>query len=453
MTDTSRQDTPQRSGALPTADSPATGTSSRSRRPAWSAGTSVASTVRVQSEPGLVGSLVGRVRVVVALVKRTVTPVGWATILLMVCSWVVGWWFGWDELMLISAVAFVCVGVAVGFVLGSTKLDVAVELSPNRVVVGRRAAGSLVVSNPTTRRMLPSRMELMVGSGAAEFAIPSLAPGAEHEELFVLPTQRRGVIPVGPAVTVKGDPLGLLRRAIPWTKPVPLYVHPRTTHLGHLGAGFMRDLEGQSTPDLSPADIAFHTLREYQHGDDRRFIHWMTSARVGELMVRQFTDTRRAHLAVVLDADVSSYSDGRADLSEQFELAVSVAGSLGVRALADEQDVTIVSGSRTLPCHNPPSMLDGLADVRLQRKQQLVHQVERLIRSSSGVSLAVILTGANSTVADLRAATMRFSIDVRTLAIRVDPHQPTGLQPVGSTIVMTVGSLDELAQLMWVVTQ
>src|SRR5690606_18209330 len=112
-------------------------------------------------------------------------------------------------------------------------------------------------------RLLPLRMELVVGDGAAEFHVPTLAGGASHEEVFVLPTERRGIIPVGPATAVRGDPLGILRRAVPWTQPIPLFVHPRTVALDHLGAGLLRDLEGQTTNDLSPSDIAFHALREY----------------------------------------------------------------------------------------------------------------------------------------------------------------------------------------------
>ncbi len=409
-------------------------------------------TILDESASARAQSLVHRLGEQLRHALAAITAVGWSTIALMLGAWLIGWWFGWIELSIIATAALACLVVACGFVVGATDLDVEVELAPQRVVVGRRAAGQVTVTNPGARRVLPSRLELVVGAGVAEFAIPSLGAGDQHEELFVLPTHRRGIVPVGPAVTVRSDPLGLLRRAVPWTQPVPLYVHPRTTHLGHLGAGFLRDLEGQPTPDLSPSDIAFHTLREYQHGDDRRFVHWMTSARVGELMVRQFTDTRRAHLAVVLDAGTASYLDGRAEVSEEFELAVSITGSLAARAIADEQDVTLSHGRHVLPTVNGPSMLDALAGAELSRRSKLVDQTDRLVRNSSGVSLAVVVTGSTTSIADLRAATMRFPIDVRTLAIRVDPASETGLRPVGSTIVLTVASLDELAQLMWAVT-
>ncbi len=383
-----------------------------------------------------------------------VTGFGWVTAILAFAAWQVGYWLGWNEFMIIATVGVLCLVISIGFLFGSNALQAEVELDPQRVVVGQRAAGQIVVTNPSSRRSMPSRVELVVGDGAAEFDIPSLGAGEDHEELFVLPTERRAVIPVGPAVSVKGDPLGLLRRAVPWTEPIPLYVHPRTVPLGHLGAGFMRDLEGQPTADLSPADIAFHALREYAPGDDRRFVHWMTTARVGKLMVRQFTDTRRAHLAVVVDGAKGSYADSGADYCEEFETAVSIAGSLGVRAISDEQDVTMMAAGRQLQAMGPAAMLDGLAGVGFaSRRSHLVDQVDRLNRQVSGISLAVLITGSNRSIADIRAAMFRFSIDVRTIAVRVDSRGETGFRRAGSTMVLTVASLDELAQLLWAVTQ
>ncbi len=93
--------------------------------------------------------------------------------------------------------------------------------------------------------------------------------------------------------------------------PTDLYVHPRISSLERLGSGFLRDLEGQTTQDLSPSDVAFHTLREYVPGDDRRHVHWKTTARIGKLMVRQFVDTRRSFLSIVISTDPADYASRR----------------------------------------------------------------------------------------------------------------------------------------------
>ncbi len=86
---------------------------------------------------------------------------------------------------------------------------VGIEVKPQRVRAGQGAAALVTVSHASSRRMLPVRMELSVGTGAAEFTVPTLPAGAVHEEVFVLPTRRRAVIPVGPATSVRADPLGL----------------------------------------------------------------------------------------------------------------------------------------------------------------------------------------------------------------------------------------------------
>lgn len=383
-----------------------------------------------------------------------VTSTGWLVIVLAGAGWVAGWRLGWIELMFIATAAIVVMLAAIPFVLGRSPLEVELELQPQRVVVGGRAAGQVTVRNRTARRVLGQRMELTVGAGVAEMTVPSLAGSAEHDELFVLPTHRRAIIPVGPATLIRDDPLGVLRRSAARTTPIPLFVHPRTVSLADLGPGLLRDLEGQPTADLSPADIAFHALREYEPGDDRRFVHWLTTARVGRLMVRQFTDTRRAHLAIVLDGAKGAYAPSLGEPDDEFETAVSVAASIGVRALSDDQDVTLWAGGRRIPTVDHRTMLDGLSGLAQRgRHGQLPDQVDVLMRNTSGVSSAIVVTGSTPTIADLRALLIRFPVDVRTMVVRVSAQEAPGFRPVGSTLVVTLSDLSELGHLLWAVTR
>ena len=129
---------------------------------------------------------------------------------------------------------------------------------------------------------------------------------------------------------MRGDPLGLVRRTVRWTDVTELFVHPRTVSLESLGAGLLRDLEGETTQDLSMSDLAFHALREYQPGDDRRYIHWRSSAKAGRLLVRQFLDTRRSHLSVVVDTDPELVRRRR---GRRRDRRSRVAASLALRAV------------------------------------------------------------------------------------------------------------------------
>ena len=81
------------------------------------------------------------------------------------------------------------------------------------------------------------------------------------------------------------------------------------------------------------SDLAFHALREYVPGDDLRHVHWRSSARAGELLVRQYHDTRRNHATVVVDADPAAYPDRRRLRARRLGggVAAHVRGARGVR--------------------------------------------------------------------------------------------------------------------------
>ena len=166
------------------------------------------------------------------------------------------------------------------------------------------------------------------------------------------------MIVVGPVRSVRADPLHLLRRRVMWTEPVDLFVHPRTVSLGSSAAGFIRDLEGMPTTELSSADVSFHALRDYVPGDDRRHIHWKTTARTNKLMVRQFEETRRAHLAISLSINTDEY-----DSEAEFEMAISVAASIGRQAISEQRDLDVLTQKGPLRCETGRNMLDDMTRI------------------------------------------------------------------------------------------
>lgn len=359
-------------------------------------------------------------------------------------TWLLGVRLGWDELLLIAGGCLMVSVVALLFTLGRNDLEVTIELNPHRVVVGDQAVGRVGATNAGGKRMLSVRLEAPVGTGVARFEVPSLAAGESWDELFVVPTSRRSVIPVGPVSSVRGDPLGLARRAVAWADPIDLFVHPRTIRLPGLTAGWLRDLEGNPTNDLSPSDVAFHTLREYVPGDDRRHVHWRTSARLGTLMVRQFVDSRRSHLGLVLSTNPADYRD-----PEEFELAISVVGSLAVSTLLEDQAVSVTTGGRPLPAYAPPKLLDGLAGLELDRRSvDLTTLVRHSLPILRGASVVAVVTGTGVEPNALRGAAELFHHDVRVLAVRAHPEGELGMRTIGSTSVLDLTALDELGRVV-----
>ena len=403
----------------------------------------------------------------VAGVVRWISPLGWTILALGVVCWAVGARWGWTELLMVAAAALVLVAVCFALAVGRTRVSILAEVDPRRVVVGEPATGRIVVTNEARTPMLPILVELPVGLSAARFVLPPLTPGDAHEELFVVPTSRRGVIQVGPATTVQGDPLGLMRRTLTWTERTELFVHPRTVALESLGAGLLRDLEGSTTEDVSMSDLAFHALREYQPGDDRRYIHWRSSAKAGKLLVRQFLDTRRSHVTIIVDPDPEQYRSGRGKtgrtdhevqrdvlaanaptaIEADVETAISVGSSIMVRVLLDEQDATLVCRDQRVSKTGPQVALDAMARV-------VPGPVDLLTTSLDAIDLApdtstvFLVTGPHRPLLDLQRAAGQFAPEVSKVVIVVDPGAEHGIRHGGGLTILTVGRLDQLRTLL-----
>lgn len=386
-------------------------------------------------------------------VASVVTPLGWAMFGVTLASFAVGYGAGWAEAVAVAWAGTVIVLVAGVFVLGGHAHDISLVMPHNRVVVGQSAVGAMVVRNPTAHRLLGATVEVPVGEGLLDVAVPSLPGGAEADDPFTVPTTRRGVIRVGPVRAVRADPLGLVRREHTWASSLDLFVHPRTTPIPSTSTGFVRDLEGQVTRDLTASDVSFHALREYQPGDDRRYIHWKSTAKTGVHMVRQFEETRRSHLLVALSRASADYDD-----DEQFELAVSVAGSLGVRAIRDGRTVSVVASGatpefakrkvfsvRSLSTLTPVRLLDDLA--RIERADSALGVVDLArvaAEQGAGTSVAFLVLGSPPTPTQLRAASACFPAGVEVVAVVCDPGYAPGLKRVGELSVLTIGYLEDL---------
>ncbi len=375
---------------------------------------------------------------------RMLTPAGRAALVVAVAAWLLGLRLGWQELFLVAACCVIALLIAVGFVTGRPALDVVIELDPQRVRVGTPAAGRLVATNKSRARMRALAVEVPVGLGRALFPVPSLAPGASHDELFVVPTGRRAVIAVGPPTAVRTDPLGLLRRDAVEQVTIELFVHPKIIALDSLSPGLQRDLEGQATRDLSTSDLAFHTLRDYTTGDNWRHVHWRSSAKAGKLLVRQFQDTRRSQLTVVVDGASASYRT-----EQEFELAMSVAGSICVRAVKDQQDVCVVAASHAVTAASQPRILDTLARGELaDHGHDLSTLAGRACRLARDTTVLMLLTGSVIPFRALQSAATYFGPDVRVIALRCEPDAPPGLSRSGDLTVLALRDLTDLPMLL-----
>jgi uncharacterized protein (DUF58 family) len=376
------------------------------------------------------------------IIAEVIQVTGWVVIAAAVVLWITAFAWGWQEAFVGAVVATVVALLCVGFLFGRTAYEVDLDLTRTRVVVGERAVGALTLANRTSRSLLPSEIVLPVGSGRGVFQVPRLHAGEEYEELFAIPTTSRGVLAVGPVSVLRGDPLGLFERTNDRRQAVDLFVHPRTLPLEGLSLGQMRDLEGLPDQHLARDDVSFHALREYQPGDDLRHVHWKSTARTGTLMVREYEQTRRSHFVVALSTHPGEYRD-----PEEFETAISVAGSIGLRALRDSRTLDVRTSAGKIRAETGRRYLDSLSALESTKPRDggIVALAGVLAAHSPDAAVAVLVCGSTVDAGQLRLACSRVPFGVRTLAIIADGRLDSpALRRVGDADVVALGDLDQL---------
>ena len=158
----------------------------------------------------------------------------------------------------------------------------------------------------------------------ARMAVAPLAPDAQVSAGYRIPTERRGVLTIGPLTAVRHDVLGLARSVVEVAGTEEVLVAPRAHLLDmpSLGHGVLGRHLLALAQRLGPGD--FHSLRDYVDGDEPRSIHWRASARSEELKVRQDTVEGLRRCVVLLDQHAPPGDAG----AEAFERAVTAAASV-----------------------------------------------------------------------------------------------------------------------------
>lgn len=371
-----------------------------------------------------------------------VTPTGWALVFFVAVSLILAATLRWVE-----ALACALAGV-VALVLAATRVAwrpphlVSIRVPNERIVAGQTAVGELVVRNERARPVRAGIIELPIGTGMGEFVVPPLGAHATWDEMFLISSRHRGLINVGPARSVRSDALGLLRRVRSWDEPVVLHVHPRTVRVPFDATGFQLDVEGVSTGKLSSSDVSFHALRDYEPGDDRRAVHWQSTARLGKLIVRQYEETHRSHHVIVLDTSRDAWDH------DSFETAVSVAGSLGLANLRESRPVSVTTTDEWLPSSVAMRLLDSLSEISHRSFGDLALRVREAVAQRPGVSALTLIVGPETTDSDAAHLARLAPIDVPVSIIRIGESKARARRNLGRGVLLDCATLDDLPRII-----
>jgi uncharacterized protein (DUF58 family) len=233
----------------------------------------------------------------------------------------------------------------VGSVLWTGSRPLPLELHrtvrPARVHVGTDARVDLEITARGPAPQVTVTDAFDDGRRAARFLTPALDRGQRGRAAYRIPTDRRGRFTVGPAMIGIADPFGLTARGVQLGDTTEVIVRPRVHDLrpspGSAGHHRARAHHRNVVPIASVAHDEFLALREYAAGDDLRRVHWRSSARLGELMVREDESAWRPQTIVVLDNRAGSYR------GPSYEAAIEAMASIGSRLLQSTRACEIIT--------------------------------------------------------------------------------------------------------------
>ena len=264
------------------------------------------------------------------------TRQGWIVGLLGLAFVLAGRLLGPLELYLVGGTLLALVVTAVAYTnLLRLNIGVERELHPPKVHAGSPSRVDLKVENKARRRTpVLGLRDAVSGTQGANLLVGPLDSGAVVRAAYRLPTERRGILKIGPLDVLLSDPIGLTETRLRASGVSELTVFPHVDTIAPVPQTTGSDpMAGAEHPNaLGRSGEDFYALRTYVVGDDLRRVHWPSTARHDDLMVRQDELPWQGRATVLLDVRRATVSPAA------LELAVSAAASI-VNASARRQDL------------------------------------------------------------------------------------------------------------------
>lgn len=365
------------------------------------------------------------------------TRSGWAVLLTSAGLVVAGRLFGIFELFLAGAGGgALLIGAGVAVRNAKLRLEVARELHPARVHAGCPSRVELRVRNRGNRRTPLLALRDPVGrQRSARVVLAPLGVGEAVRAAYRLPTEERGILRVGPLEVEVSDPFGLVAIRTAGAPQAELTVWPAVDDVVPLPHTHGDDPHGGAD---HPSPLAnngddFYALRPYVAGDDLRRVHWRSTARRDQLMVRQDEMPWQGRATILLDTRRVAHSNA------SFERAVSAAASIVVATARHHfllrlvttagHDTGFAAGSSHVE-----GILEHLAAVRLVEAGRLPTLVARLRRPGNGGALAALVGGRTGTELE-SLALLRTSFGRLVAVAFTDGHADRARLPADVVVV------------------
>jgi uncharacterized protein (DUF58 family) len=299
--------------------------------------------------------------------------------------------------VLATAAIAVVIGALVQVRLAKVRLGATRHLHPTRVFAGTDSRVELELANLSTRTtpVLTVRDPFDRGRRQARFLLGPLRPSTSSRAAYRLPTDRRGVFEIGPLEVTHLDSFGLASTRQVVAPATELTVYPALDPIVPLPQTQGHDpLAGADHPTaLGVAGEDFYALRAYEMGDDLRRVHWPSTARVDELMIRQNEMPWQGRATVLLDTRARAHDGDSIEVAVRAAASVVNAcwrhGSLVRLVTTDGADSSFAAGQAHVE-----AIMERLAMVRPARGDRLASVLGGLRRAGNAGAMVAVVTAA-----------------------------------------------------------
>ncbi len=302
------------------------------------------------------------------------------------------------------------------------------DIDPPRIQAGQTATVTLRLDNPgrvpTGLMLLEDSVPYVLGS-RPRFVLDQLRPRWHREMSYPIRSEVRGRYRLGPLTVRLSDPFGFVELTRAFTAQTGLVVTPVVVPLPRVRLSGDWSGTGENRPRaFAAAGTEDVMVREYRRGDELRRIHWASTARTDELMVRREEQPHQSRATVVIDTRSSAHR-GTGPASS-FEYAVSATASIGSHLAEQGFTVRMLTDDvRPAEATWHDRGISGPAEVRLLLDSLAVIQPSTRVdfaptsvdRSSTGLVVAVV---GQLTSSDVVALSSLRAGATRALAIVID---------------------------------
>jgi len=246
-------------------------------------------------------------------------------------------------------VLLIVLPLVTAFFLGRSRyrLGLVRSVSPAQVTAGQQARVRLDLTNdgrmPTGLLLLEDHVPYVLGT-RPRFVVDQMGPRWRRTVGYVVRSDLRGKYAIGPMSVRLSDPFGLVEMNRVFQTTTSLVVTPEVLPLPAIPLTGAWTGTGDNRPRAFASGSAEDvTVREYRRGDDLRRVHWRSSARVGELMVRREEQPWQSRATLFIDNRTSSHRGSGA--ASSLEHAVSMAASIGVHLVQRGYVVRLVTAA------------------------------------------------------------------------------------------------------------